>query len=1451
MTMGTVVGEMLASAVLKVVMGKLGAVIGPEVSLLWKFKDDFESIRSTLVTLQAVLDDAEKRSSREERVHLWLKRLKFAAYDIHDILEEMESKNDIGCGSLKKLSAHITIAHKMKKMRQRLEKIKEEAKLDIFNFKADCCFLDENVNSRATFSCISEEIVGRAMEKETIVAMLTTYSEEIFLTLCIYGFGGLGKTTLARLAFNDENVGRVFDYRVWVYVSMKFDLKKIGESILSEIDEGNCGHHANLQEVTRHLQRVLAGKKFLVVLDDLWEDNWIQLQNLKTMLSCGAKGSKIIVTTRTGKIASLMDHCMPYKMDVLSDDDCWILFKRQAFVPGRDDPRIEVIGKDIVKKCNGVPLSAQALGFMMRFKEGVAAWEAVRDSEIWEIEEDQNIMPSLKLSYCLMPCHLRLCFAYCAVFSKGAVIDKDMLIQQWIALGFIQPTSGSLTLAKRGEEYIRELVSMSFLQASMLSSSAANHHTKAARVFQMHDLVYDLARCVANEEFLFMDAKKSSTTSAGSDHYRHTVLMNCIEVPMNSKAALCKAKSLHFRDCKRLQISGRSLSLTLSKFLRVLDISGCSILELPSQLNKMKQLRYLDASGMQNELKQESFAGLQCLNALNLSASYFQTLPVQIVNLEKLHYLNLHGCSRLMLIPESICELRDLVHLDLSGCINLRVLPTSFGKLQKLSFLDMSGCLNLVSSPESFCDLCYLENLNLSFCHELRELPLGNHQELLILDVSNCHKIRILPMSFCNLLHLEDLNLSCCYELQELPEDFGKIHGLRILDLSDCHRLQALPDSFTDLVNIEKLILSDCWELVKLPELLGCLRKIQVLDLSCCSQLFALPESVTNLTNLEHLNLSCCISLEKMPGDYGSLKKLKLLNISYCFKVSIPYGIANMSNLKCLLAVGLDGYSCKNKDDFNIVSSLLCMPSIDLTEKDSPSGDFHGILKHKRLHLLGLGTVQSIDEVENLGLCKHQQLNSLRLSSSYLNGNEVAKFVPDDIVLEKIIPPRTLEHFELLGYHGSEFPEWMLNLTTILPNLVHLKLSGLATCDHLPPLGQLPKLQSLVINNIPNVKAVREDFAGGSRAFLKLRDLTISDMPNLERWLLTLSTSKEEAHVYMFPNLHHLKVSGCPKLIFEPSLPQCLLLEIDACGEILQGWPVTPSQLHPRPTRRLSFQFCDLSFSREDQLHLFSSLSSLKFLSIRSCEGLNTWGESIGTLTSLEVLELSLCDIPVFLGRIASLQSLSIEMCHLPCDFPHYLLQLPFLRELQMVCCEAKLELPGEMTRAILARIPNINIHHVGCVEHIEQENGICQNVSIDKVGRMSSIDVIVVPPPIQIDPMSQNSAGESRKMVRLRNLKLKSPRLRIKRLAKATQLKSSRRKRRGVNYISAARKARTGNVASSSSQRTWNCGNIAGEVDIGDFINFLREKFGCQGTSMNHQRRMTVTGGFSRMNLF
>ncbi|KAF8656679.1 hypothetical protein HU200_060544 [Digitaria exilis] len=510
--------------------------------------------------------------------------------------------------------------------------------------------------------------------------------------------------------------------------------------------------------------------------------------------------------------------------------------------------------------------------------------------------------------------------------------------------------------------------------------------------------------------------------------------------------------------------------------------------------------------------------------------------------------------------------------------------------------------------------------------------------------MSNCHKIHILPISLCSLLHLEDLNLSCCYELQELPEEFGNIHGLRILDLS-------------------------------------------------CSQLFALPETLTNLTNLEHLNLACCISLEMMPGYYGCLKKLKVLNISYCFKVRIPDGISNLCDLKSLLAVGLYDLSGSNMDDVNCVSSSIHMPKIDFEEANLDS-DFDEMLKHKKLHLVGIDNVQNIYKFEKFALHTHQRLNTLRLSTNYWYRDEGANIVPGNVVLEKLIPPRTLEHFELSGYDDSIFPEWMLKLTTILPNLVHLVLT-FVKCDHLPPLGQIPKLQSLVIESLPNVKGVGEVFAGGSKPFLKLRYLNISDMPNLERWLTKISTSDEVESMYVFPNLHHLKVSQCPKLRFEPSLPECFLLEIDASDEILLGQPKTPSQSHPMPTRRIKIDSCELSSSGGYQLRLLTSFHSLKFLSITTCDGLGSWGENIGALTSLEVLELSFCDIPRFLGRIRSLRRLSIHMCHIPCDFPQHLLQLSLLRELWMVRCEADFSLPSETTRANLAHIPDINLYFV------------------------------------------------------------------------------------------------------------------------------------------------------------
>ena len=120
------------------------------------------------------------------------------------------------------------------------------------------------------------------------------------------------------------------------------------------------------------------------------------------------------------------------------------------------------IGKEIAKQCNGVPLVAKALGYVMRKNCTREAWLEIKDSNIMDIkDDDKGILKGLLRSYHHMPPQLKLCFMYCSIFPKSRDIDHDSLIQQWIALGFIQGPDGQLQ--KIGIEYINEFLGMSFL----------------------------------------------------------------------------------------------------------------------------------------------------------------------------------------------------------------------------------------------------------------------------------------------------------------------------------------------------------------------------------------------------------------------------------------------------------------------------------------------------------------------------------------------------------------------------------------------------------------------------------------------------------------------------------------------------------------------------------------------------------------------------------------------------------------------------------------------------------------------------------------------------------------------------------------------------------------------------------------------------------------------------
>ncbi|XP_020086776.1 disease resistance protein RGA2-like [Ananas comosus] len=1062
--------EGLVFELVKEVLDKLGSALWNEIGLLRSFKDDVKDLERKLLKIQAVLLDAEERSNAEKENHtlrIWLSELKGAAYDIDDLLDEIRTQavlwkqqrqvrnqnqlarkvcdQFLSCANPIHLKSKFKMAHRMKALREKIDNIAKQR--DAFGLVEAGPRRQAEFKRPETFSLVDEKtIVGRDGDKEEIVKLLLeTNSDHDVSVIPIVGLGGLGKTTIAQLAFNDGRVkGELvtgqqrFDLRVWVCVSTDFDMKTIAKPVISAAGE-NCALD-NSDAVASCLVRIFSQKRFLLVLDDVWNEDQEKWEKLKVLFKDGKKGSKILVTTRSEKVSEIMKTTeQPHRLKGLSDADCWTLFKRRAFKEGEENdyPSLVEIGKQIVKKCGGVPLAANALGSMMRFKSRTEdAWSAMRDSETWRLEEQGTILPSLKLSYIQMPSALKQCFAYCSIFPKDYTIKKDDLIRQWIALGFISSHETWTSMEVIGNEYFKDLLWMSFLQDM--------RETRGEVTCRMHDLVHDLAQSVAKEEVAVIGAEESARIPEDCRYASiHSRFM-----PQVSITVMRRLRTLQFRE------SGSPIMNFYSeaKCLRLLDLHGSKIPMLPSSIGKLKLLRYL-----------------------NLSSTNIQELPEPITSLCNLQTLNLSWCREIRILPKSLGRLTNLRILDLSECRSLTILD-SISNLQNLHALNLSSCKKAISL-EPICHLKNLHYLDLSHLDSFAALPesIGSLQNLRILDLSNCSSLESLPSSLCDLKNLHDLNLYCLNSLVTLPESIGSLQNLRILNLSGCYSLLPLPSSSSDLLHLEKLDISGCEKLCELPKMIQKLTKLRVLLNNNCSELKGMPRGIGKL-----------VSLQKLPVFVVG----KQDRVEHCASIS------ELEHLKLVDELWIKG--------LENVTSPVDAKAANLIEKN----------------------LRSLKLVWNV------------LSAEEGTDSTVQPAEEMETVLENLQPHQKLEKLEIQGYGGGKFPSWMMNrIGSCLPNLVEIKLDNIPVCSSLPPLGQLPFLERLYMENMP---AVTNLGGGGVGKFPALTSLDLCSMPMLREWVTVMTVDDEEGRrerVPLFPCLANLILYECPQFSPEPCLP--------------------------------------------------------------------------------------------------------------------------------------------------------------------------------------------------------------------------------------------------------------------------------------------------------------------------
>jgi NB-ARC domain/Rx N-terminal domain len=988
----SLIGGWFASAIIARVLFISEIYLGANYQLQKDSKGLVEKLTQMLPLIQGTVRMAERTMTNNSDLVSWLRVLKAAVYDAEDVLDNLEVQSclkmrknkvsKIASSSIAGLKNLVFPDNDHKKLKEVVDKLEQLSSQNTTFFNLLSSEQDarsnirQHLEQRATISQptnLEAHLYGREDELSHILKLIldldltsnswilqhdTEFSEQKkkktgyngLIVVPIFGMGGIGKTTLAKAVYNNSATTQIFKNKEWIYVSYEFNVALVLRKIIRSLQSTQELQEMTIQDLSSHISTINSGVRFLIVLDNMFELDEDQWDILYISLSHGVPGSVILITTQNQAFANRVGTFGHIALTPLEWSVFWKLFKNFSLgdvdIAQENRKSLKSIGKQIAQKLRGLPLAAKVIGKLLKSNLDVEYWMSISESEWWQIPEGRGqILPSVGLVYQFLDPSLRQCFAYCSLFPKNFLLDKDRIVQMWIAHNFIRPDDTDRRLEDIGEQWFEKLVKATFFEPECdaeLDQIPFDPVPSNKKCYVMHDLMHDLAVIVSSGECFYLTDNSPEIPST----VRH-IAVDTKEPDKLRAIRKCKhlRTLLYFGSCQVDEFYS-AINDTLSKLnsIRVLDLSHLNMgkeLKPPRAIRNLQHLRFLDLSCTRIEALKCSSLNHYHLQALHIQDCIFRRPPRGVDKLLNLRHL--HANVETIALISHIGKLTDLQQLEVYTVGNEE--GHKITELENLSEirgpLRILNCENIINQDEAMhAELNKKKHLsvvglswNSEFSGHTTDIDilenLRPHNNIKDLSISN-YMGSLLPnwmMQMSNFPILQKVHISSCKWIKFLPP-FGHLPCLKFLHIEGLSSVKLVNYSFYGgnqkvYPSLKYFIfssLSSCeiWTEAKVKEFFPCLSALTIKDskvlrevplhrfsaslkslkLGECDRLNSLGNSLQKLTFLTHLsigNSGVFLSL-----DLHYLRLLQLLSLEECPELNIEGKLQSLSHLKRL-----------------------------------------------------------------------------------------------------------------------------------------------------------------------------------------------------------------------------------------------------------------------------------------------------------------------------------------------------------------------------------------------------------------------------------------------------------------------------------------------------------------------------------------------------------------------